>query len=918
MASTAAEFRKFCIERRLIVAAEFDAALADVAPATDVASILAKLVERHRLSEFQAQEIRAGRASRLFLGEYLLLDRLGAGGMGEVYVAQHRRMKRVVALKVLAQAIAARPEMAARFQREVEAAAKLVHPNIVQAYDAGENAGIHFLVMEFVDGSDLGSIVRKSGVLSIEQAVDCMLQAAAGLGHAHGCGIVHRDVKPANLLLSSQGVVKVLDMGLARFDDLAFSAERPIATDAGLTQTGNFMGTVDFMSPEQAIDSKRADARSDVYSLGCTLYYLLTAQRMYHGATLFQTALFHRESPIPSLRAVRPDVPAKLDEAYRLLVAKRPEDRPQSMAAAAERLRQSRSTQPVEVGLQTVGPWEGVSEDSSLRSFLRHLPQDTSQTFAASVRPSELPRVASGGTLLARAESHSASPKRNLLIGLTMAAAAAAVVALAVWYRPATPAEDVGIGPAPPVVMAKPKPFATPAKAPPQPADVPFDSTRAVVHLDNWTRHLGVPRSFLNSVGIKLQLIPPGSFLCGTTPEQYAAFEAKGLTSDILASIRRELPAHRVTLTKPYYLAAHETTYADFWTFVETTRYRTTTERSGTTTIRDRRTTTGIDRADVDWRTPGYVPSGNHPLVCVTHDDAAAFCNWLSEREGLTPCYQMQGTTGDYLPIAGDGYRLPTAAEWEFACRAGSAAGFYYGEEYDAKLVYYIGKRSPIAVGSRAANVFGLYDMHGNAAELSENWFAPYSEADQVDPKGPVNGTDYEVRNGSNSYLLRSASRTIVKPRAVRDTLGFRIARNAVSAGGTFQAPHRSPPPPVPKPLEQLPEERIEKALALQFAAIGAKLVVQQRDDKSLPPVRIDAVGQVPVAPIHVLEIDATRCELLNDEMLIGLDRLPLLQKLSLSEPETTAAAAMELKKKLPRCTVVFYDSANNEGRNLE
>jgi serine/threonine protein kinase len=259
------------------------------------------------------------------LGAYRIVRKLGQGGMGFVFLAEHRRMERLVALKVLPPSATGGPGEVERFHREVKSLAKLAHPNIVAAHDADETRGLHFLVMEYVDGPDLAALVRTQGPLPVAQAVDFIQQAARGLEYAHAQGVIHRDVKPSNLLVDAAGRVKVLDLGLARWTDTAD------ATGRELTALGSVLGTIDYMAPEQASDTRAADARADVYSLGCTLFYLLTGRSPYRGDTALGRILAHEKQPIPSLRAVRADVPVELDGVLRRMLGKTPGERYASM-----------------------------------------------------------------------------------------------------------------------------------------------------------------------------------------------------------------------------------------------------------------------------------------------------------------------------------------------------------------------------------------------------------------------------------------------------------------------------------------------------------------------------------------------------------------------------------------------------------
>ena len=367
---------------------------AEKAEAEDAESFVKMLVKERYLTAYQAKKLWKNHGKGLSLGNYVVVDELGRGGMGVVLKATHRRMAREVAVKVLPSSMVKDAAAIARFQREVVAAAQLTHENIVGAYDADDINGQHILVMEFVDGRDLSSIVKKSGPVSIDQAVDCVTQAARGLDYAHGRGVIHRDIKPANLLLDSKGAVKILDMGLARFSESA-----SVGTQAELTGTGAVMGTVDYMSPEQALSTKSADARSDIYSLGVTLYFLLTGKAVYEGDSMMARLMAHANNPIPSLRETRPDVPLSIQTVFEKMVAKSPDERHQTMAEVIQAL-ETCGMDESPTALVASAPVSGDVESGDLSTFLSNLEaEDTlnsagrAATARRSRRKSEKPSV---------------------------------------------------------------------------------------------------------------------------------------------------------------------------------------------------------------------------------------------------------------------------------------------------------------------------------------------------------------------------------------------------------------------------------------------------------------------------------------------------------------------------------------------
>jgi serine/threonine protein kinase len=284
------------------------------------------------LTHFQAEQLNQGKWRRFTIGRYKVLERLGAGGMGSVYLCEHKLMRRRVAVKVLPTAKAEEPASLERFYREARAVAALDHPNIVRAYDIDQDDKLHFLVMEFVDGANFQEIIKRSGPMDVTRAAHYIRQAALGIQHAHeAAGLVHRDIKPGNILVDRNGIVKVLDMGLARFFH---------DTDDILTKKydENVLGTADYLAPEQALDSHGVDIRADIYSLGATFYFCLTGRPPFAEGSIAQKLIWHQTRQPKPVRSIRPDVPAEIAAIIEKAMAKDPAQRYQTPIAVAEAL----------------------------------------------------------------------------------------------------------------------------------------------------------------------------------------------------------------------------------------------------------------------------------------------------------------------------------------------------------------------------------------------------------------------------------------------------------------------------------------------------------------------------------------------------------------------------------------------------
>ena len=488
------------------------AAIRETLTTSDGPNVARSLLEQG-LTSYQLLMLCEDRGNELLLGDCLLLEPIGEGGMGRVYKARQLTMDRIVAVKVLNPRTFDSEQGVQRFRREVRTAAQLNHPNIVSAYDAGEDADRHYLVMEYVSGRDLGTLSQRGERLTSDRAVNYVAQAAHALAYAHSQGVVHRDVKPTNLLVDSKGTVKVLDLGLARSGSI--SADEPATHASELTSSGQVMGTIDYLAPEQAVDSRNADERSDVYSLGCTLYSLLHGRPVYDRKSVVNRLLAHQSVDAPSLSSGRADVPDGLNDVFLKMIVKDPQQRYQSMGDVIADLEAIRNQKPIR---RTGKPHE--------RRFGRRL--------------------------------------------LLSCAGAAIVIALlfviVAVLRPDAGAttREANRDQARPQI--RDRETADLPSQPPALAAVPFDLQQARAHQEAWAEHLGVPVEYTNSIGMVFQLIPPGEFVMGTSQDD---IDARLQFPDLPAwrrAARHEFPPHGVRITQPYYVAIHEVTQKQYAT----------------------------------------------------------------------------------------------------------------------------------------------------------------------------------------------------------------------------------------------------------------------------------------------------------------------------------------------------------------
>ncbi len=704
------------------------------------------------------------------LDQYHFIGELGAGGMSLVYLAENLHMgRRKEALKILNYSLLRVPSAKERFEQEISVAAQLHHPNIVVAYSALRLKSVSVFAMEYVVGQDLHKLVTDKGPLRIATACGIIRQVAAGLQYAHEMKTIHRDIKPANLMLTKSGtkdIVKILDFGLAK-------AQMEAEKTGSLTGTNAGMGTAQYMAPEQMLSAANVDIRADIYSLGCTLYYLLAGRAPFGGSD-YEIYQAHQSSEPKPLNLIRNDVPIELNAVISKMLAKTPDKRfvqPGEIVEALAPFMHLKNSVPI---------GKSVSEVPQDSDVPRTLPESTKDAVAqiqpviAKTQLETMPKRYS-----ARHKAIKTKPERRRNNWIPIAICGCLLfLSCFVFFSG--------------ILKVKTPNGTLVFQQLPNDADVLVDGERVIVTWDgekekatvqlNPGSHLvevlkngfkvegttvsissgertqlvvraepisvsetspATPakvnspspmlKPFTNSLGMKMVYIPPGEFMMG---------------SPAIETERQNEFQHKVRITEGFYFGTHEVTRGQFAEFV----------------------TSGYTKNDL-WNKSGFTQSDDHPIVNVSYEDAVAFAAWLSKKEGRE-------------------YSLPSEAEWEYACRGGKSdsTAHWFGNS-DSQLQDYANIKgtkgidefvNTASVGSFPSNPFGLHDMYGNVGEWCIDWYGDkyYQESPLGNPRGPASGAFRIYRGGgwhNTPQHTRSASRDWGSPSNRYSYLGFRL-----------------------------------------------------------------------------------------------------------------------------------------------
>ncbi len=721
--------------------------------------------------------------------DYEIVRELGRGGMGVVYLAQNKLMRRPEVLKVVGRHLVERPGVRDRFLREVQSAAKLQHKNIVAAYSALRLGESLVLAMEYVDGLDLAKMVKTKGPLPVAHACYFIHQAALGLQHAHERGMVHRDIKPANLILASEGkksVVKVLDFGLAKVTSEG-------QADGALTREGQMLGTPEFIAPEQIRDAQSADIRADIYSLGCTFYYLLTGQPPFRGDSLWDLYQAHFSMDAGPLNLVRPEVPVELAAVVAKMMAKEPVRRFQIPGEVAQALtpffkKGSVGAPASNAEVSQLGQPQGRPNSpasgpvpTGTATNLAPAPATPVKNPAASACPE--PQWASQITFTETEPAKGPAPDIAVLKRQNPR-----------WLWPAVAAGVLLLGfVAGWAVVSSKRPQERPERGGAEPIQTASKDARpdAVPAVKN----LSAPDLIKNKIEMTLKLIPADEFIMGSPDDD------KDANAD-------EKPRHKVRINS-FYLAVTEVTQAQY----EAVMGNNPSYFSAT----------GGGKAAVVSQS-----AGQYPVESVSWQDAIVFCNALSRKEGLTPFYVVKGENVEVPDRKNPGYRLPTEAEWEYACRARTTAKYSFGDDPSVMWKYAWYRDSPThsshPVRERDANGFGLFDMHGNVWEWCSDGYGGDKRALAVDPIGSPEVSGRATRGGgwdSGPRECRSALRNGIAPGRRHFNQGLRVALNPPDEIKDLSGTDR---PGTRSAKESEPPQRLGEAKSVASVTVEPKL----------------------------------------------------------------------------------------------
>ena len=638
------------------------------------------------------------------VGEYQIVREIARGGMGIVLEAIHRRMDRRVALKLMPPGSSGDVR---RFEREVRLLGKLRHPNVAIAYDAGSFGPFHYLAMEYLEGRDLRRLIDETGPVSPKRAVEVTVVAAKALAHAHDFGIVHRDVKPSNLFIERDGNVKLLDLGLAC---LMPEVRRDLHATDDVTMPGHIIGTPDYVAPEQIRDPKSVDCRTDVFGLGCSLYFMLTGRPRFSRSKPADAWTLDHEREAMVLDSLERNFGSELKRLIERMTAVLPDDRFSTMQETADALN----------GFTGQSLWDTHHESPAT------VTDDASRTL-------DLAPVASGPVTEPTVASQAGQTSQKVIWGV--------VTCLALFVTAI--------------------------------ASVIASRGRQSNQSDAKPSAL----SLTDASGMRFVYIPAGTFMMGSDPSEIRDLQEAWQGTPRGYQLASETPMHSLHLTRGFYLAVYEVTVGQFREFVEATNYKSTAEESKVGGMGwDAQNQVRAMGPQFSWRNPGWEQTDRHPVVNVSWHDAVRFCQWKSTLEGVT-------------------YRLPTEAEWEYACRRGrnevqvskfaNISDRSFGELNPAAEVADWTDEFPFTapVGSFTADAQGVFDLIGNTWEWCSDWHGPYDASGQVDPIGAITGTQRTCRGGSwNSMSVdaRATARTgAAKPENCSYGIGFRVVREA-------------------------------------------------------------------------------------------------------------------------------------------